>query len=69
MTNGYRDLVKSLGRKDLEYIAFDFHAKCHGMKWENISELVNQVDFNSMGYMWQLQGDVVREQNGAFRTK
>jgi len=51
------------------YKSFDFHAKCRGMKWENISELVEDFDVNTMGYLWTLQGEVIREQAGAFRTK
>ena len=39
------------------------------MKWENISELIESLDFNSMGYLWSLQGESIREQHGAFRTK
>jgi len=69
VTNGYGELVGSLDRKDLTYVPFDFHAKCHGMKWENISELVSELDFGTMGYSWSLQGDLVRKQNGVFRTK
>ncbi|OCF78932.1 inositol polyphosphate-5-phosphatase F [Kwoniella mangroviensis CBS 8886] len=68
VTNGYRDLVDSLERSDIKYVPFDFHAKCHGMKWENISELVDSVDLGGMGYLWTLQGEAIREQEGAFRT-
>jgi len=39
------------------------------MKWENIAELVEELDFGGMGYLWTLQGDMVREQDGVFRTK
>jgi hypothetical protein len=39
------------------------------MKWENIGELVNELNFHDMGYSWSLQGDLVRKQNGVFRTK
>ena len=39
------------------------------MKWENISELVDMLDFTEMGYLWSLSGESIREQNGAFRTK
>jgi hypothetical protein len=39
------------------------------MKWEHISELVQELDFDSMGYLWTLQGDSIREQAGVFRTK
>jgi hypothetical protein len=59
----------SLDGTDTRYKDFDFHAKCHGMNWENISELVKELDFDSMGYLWTLQGDAIREQKGAFRTK
>jgi hypothetical protein len=69
VTNGYRDLVKELARPDVIYKDFDFHAKCKGMNWENISELVKELDFNEMGYLWTLQGDSIREQKGVFRTK
>ncbi len=51
------------------YKDFDFHAKCHGMKWENIAELVDDLDLSGMGYLWTLQGDAIREQTGVFRTK
>ena len=54
---------------DPRYTPFDFHAKCHGMKWENISELVEEVDFGKMGYFWSLANEPLREQVGAFRTK
>ena len=53
----------------VSYKEFDFHSKCHGMKWENIAELVDEVDLGSMGYLWTLQGDAIREQTGVFRTK
>nr|XP_031862628.1 uncharacterized protein CI109_002126 [Kwoniella shandongensis]KAA5529700.1 hypothetical protein CI109_002126 [Kwoniella shandongensis] len=69
VAGGYRELVNSLERKDVTYTEFDFHAKCHGMKWENISELVDSLDFGSMGYLWTLQGEAIREQRGAYRTK
>ncbi|OWZ73355.1 hypothetical protein AYX14_01249 [Cryptococcus neoformans] len=68
VTNGYQELVNSLERDDIKYVGFDFHAKCHGMKWENIVELIDSLDFESMGYLWTLQGDAIREQKGAFRT-
>lgn len=69
VTLGYGALLKSLDRSDITYKPFDFHAKCKGMRWENISELVNDLDLDSMGYTWVLDGDTVKEQKGAFRTK
>lgn len=69
LTESYARMVEMLERNDVKYESFDFHAKCHGMKWENISELVDQLDFESMGYMWTLQGEVMQSQHGIFRTK
>ena len=81
VTNGYQTLVRDLDRGDITYVcicissdfarykAFDFHAKCHGMKWEHISELIDELDFNAMGYLWTLGSEVIREQQGVFRTK
>jgi hypothetical protein len=66
---GYGELLASLDRKDVTYKPFDFHAKCKGMKWENISELTAELDFDGMGYTWVLDRDVVREQKGVFRSK
>jgi hypothetical protein len=54
---------------DISYVPFDFHAKCHGMKWEIISELVQELDFAKMGYFWSLSNEPLREQTGVFRTK
>jgi hypothetical protein len=39
------------------------------MKWENISELIEELDFDTIGYTWVLDRDVVREQKGVFRSK
>lgn len=69
VTMGYGELLASLDRKDVTYKPFDFHAKCKGMKWENISELTAELDFDGMGYTWVLDRDVVREQKGVFRSK
>ncbi|ODN90157.1 inositol polyphosphate-5-phosphatase F [Cryptococcus wingfieldii CBS 7118] len=68
ITNGYKQLTTELERDDVTYTEFDFHAKCSGMKWENIVELVDSLDFETMGYLWTLQGEALREQQGAFRT-
>lgn len=39
------------------------------MNWANISDLITQLDFTTMGYHWSLEGEAVREQQGVFRTK
>lgn len=39
------------------------------MNWANISDLISQLDFSKMGYLWSFEGDAVQEQQGVFRTK
>ncbi|GMK56774.1 hypothetical protein CspeluHIS016_0306140 [Cutaneotrichosporon spelunceum] len=68
VTNGYTELVADLGRSDLHYVPFDFHEHCKGMNWANISDLISQLDFSKMGYLWSFEGDAVQEQQGVFRT-
>ncbi|BEJ10777.1 hypothetical protein CspHIS471_0101990 [Cutaneotrichosporon sp. HIS471] len=68
VTNGFTELVADLGRPDIHYVPFDFHEHCKGMNWANISDLISQLDFSAMGYLWCLEGDAVREQQGVFRT-
>lgn len=67
----YREALRNLGNKDIEYIEFDFHKECKGMRYENISKLVSILDknFNSMGYFWQVGDNEVHcKQLGIFRT-
>ncbi|CED82657.1 Phosphoinositide phosphatase SAC1 [Phaffia rhodozyma] len=68
VTNGYRDLLASLGRDDVQYTQFDFHHECRGMKFENVSKLVHQLDrtFANQGY-FEL-GPLSKTQKGTFRT-
>lgn len=44
MTNGYREVLAGLGRKDVSYNEFDFHHECRGMKFENVSKLVDRLE-------------------------
>ncbi|RIA88134.1 SacI homology domain-containing protein [Glomus cerebriforme] len=72
----YREAVERLGdEKNIEYIEFDFHKQCKGMKYENILKLVEMVkrNFNKMGYFWQAgkitsEKEVHCQQAGIFRT-
>ncbi|CAG8454920.1 5799_t:CDS:10, partial [Dentiscutata erythropus] len=69
--SAYREAIQNLGHKDIEYIEFDFHKECRGMKYENISKLVSMLakNFNSMGYFWQVGDNEVHcKQVGIFRT-
>ncbi|GBC06667.1 hypothetical protein RclHR1_00070034 [Rhizophagus clarus] len=74
--SAYREAVERLeDEKNIEYIEFDFHKQCKGMKYENISKLVEMLktNFNKMGYYWQAnkamsENEVHCQQTGIFRT-
>lgn len=44
--------VEKAALPNVRYIAFDFHHECKGMKYENLSKLLNQMsdEFPAMGY-------------------
>ncbi|CAG8450076.1 3262_t:CDS:10 [Ambispora gerdemannii] len=69
--SAYREAIVELAFDNVQYVEFDFHKECKGMKYENISKLVNSLDsnFNSIGYFWR-DGDkhVHLKQKGIFRT-
>jgi hypothetical protein len=48
---------------------FDFHNECRGMKFENVKKLVDQLDFESQGYLEVGNPSGLKKQFGAFRTK
>ncbi|PKK80867.1 hypothetical protein RhiirC2_723362 [Rhizophagus irregularis] len=74
--SAYREAVERLGdEKNIEYIGFDFHQQCKGMKYENILKLVEMLktNFNKMSYYWQAnkvtgEKEVHCQQTGIFRT-
>ena len=63
-------------KKDVEYVAFDFHKECSGMRFENVSKLLENVakTTTQMGYFWAMKAsqtaeiEVKHTQNGAYRV-
>eukprot|EP01100_Stratorugosa_tubuloviscum_P008289 TRINITY_DN344_c2_g1_i1.p1 TRINITY_DN344_c2_g1~~TRINITY_DN344_c2_g1_i1.p1 ORF type:complete len:590 (+),score=188.30 TRINITY_DN344_c2_g1_i1:42-1772(+) len=55
---------------NLKYIAFDFHHECKGMKYHNISKLINQInsDIENYGYFCSDDNKIVKSQSGTFRV-
>jgi phosphatidylinositol 4-phosphatase len=43
LTTAYRDYVGELGNSEVQYNEYDFHNETKGMKYENISKLINQM--------------------------
>ncbi|KAJ1309598.1 hypothetical protein OPQ81_006371 [Rhizoctonia solani] len=68
--SAFGELVNMIGEDDLKLVDFDFHAETKGMKYENISKLVDQLErtFAAQGYFWVRDGQVMARQHGVFRT-
>ncbi|CUA68149.1 Phosphatidylinositide phosphatase SAC2 [Rhizoctonia solani] len=68
--SAFGDLVGMVDEDDVKLVDFDFHAETKGMKYENISKLVDQLErsFAAQGYFWVRDGQVMARQNGVFRT-
>jgi hypothetical protein len=69
-TKAYRDYMNELNMKDAVYHEYDFHRETKGMKYENISSLIEKMDriFESQGYFWVSDNTVFSQQKGVFRV-
>ncbi|KAH9857173.1 SacI homology domain-containing protein [Lenzites betulinus] len=70
VTTAYGDYVKELAPADVKYLAYDFHAETKGMKYENISKLIEELErtFESQGYFWISNSQIMSKQKGVFRV-
>ncbi|KAF8621508.1 hypothetical protein AX15_007740 [Amanita polypyramis BW_CC] len=70
ITQEYRRYVRELNSKDIRYHEYDFHVETRGMKYENISKLIQAMErtFDSQGYLWISDGLVFSRQKGVFRV-
>ncbi|KAI0718313.1 SacI homology domain-containing protein [Fomitopsis betulina] len=70
VTNAYRDYVQEVDDKEIHYNAYDFHAETKGMKYENISKLITQLErvFENQGYFWISNDTIMSRQNGVYRV-
>lgn len=73
--DAYSDQVAKLNddRAENEKISFewfDFHAICRGMKFENVSQLLEKIrdDLDGFGSTVEADDKVLRRQSGVFRT-
>ncbi|CAE6446019.1 unnamed protein product [Rhizoctonia solani] len=68
--SGFDELVKTMEEDDINIVHFDFHAETKGMKYENISKLIDQLErtFEAQGFFWVRDGEVMARQHGVFRT-
>ncbi|KAI0929197.1 hypothetical protein AcW1_006209 [Taiwanofungus camphoratus] len=70
VTNAYRDFVNELNCKNIQYYAYDFHVETKGMKYENISKLILELErtFENQGYFWISNDTIMSQQKGVFRV-
>ncbi|KZV92152.1 hypothetical protein EXIGLDRAFT_836634 [Exidia glandulosa HHB12029] len=70
VTKAYGDYVGEMGSDDVRYVEYDFHAETKGMKYENIQQLITQLDraFESQGFFWVSNKTALSEQKGVFRV-
>ncbi|KAF8077695.1 SacI homology domain-containing protein [Lyophyllum atratum] len=70
ITQGYREYMQELESKDARYCEYDFHTETRGMKYENISKLIESMDktFDAQGYLWISGNTVMSQQKGIFRV-
>ncbi|KAG8217577.1 putative phosphatidylinositide phosphatase [Butyriboletus roseoflavus] len=70
LTNAYKSYAKRMENKDIRYYEYDFHHETRGMKYENISKLINELErtFESQGYFWISDHVLLSKQRGIFRV-
>lgn len=70
LSNNARLTDQGVASKTIGFEWFDFHAECRGMKFENVSVLLNTLDdtLQSFGWSEQQNDKVVRSQAGVLRT-
>jgi hypothetical protein len=66
----YEKQVQLYGDESVKYVWFDFHHECRKMRFENVSNLIQQVksDIDKFGYFLTENNEVLRKQEGIFRT-
>ncbi|KAF4615242.1 hypothetical protein D9613_002633 [Agrocybe pediades] len=70
VTQAYREYMQELGMKDAQYCEYDFHTETKGMKYENISSLIERMErtFEAQGYFWVSDNVIFSQQKGVFRV-
>ncbi|KIL00905.1 hypothetical protein PAXRUDRAFT_128798 [Paxillus rubicundulus Ve08.2h10] len=70
LTSAYKSYVHRMDNKDVRYCEYDFHHETRGMKYENISKLINELErsFESQGYFWVANHMLLSKQKGVLRV-
>ncbi|XP_037967524.2 phosphatidylinositide phosphatase SAC2 [Plutella xylostella] len=68
--DAYSDHVLMYNSPDIIYSTFDFHQYCRGMRYENVSILINALEevISNMRFCWRDERGLICEQSGVFRV-
>lgn len=66
----YAEHIIRYNCEKLMYVTFDFHEYCRGMRFENVSALVDALatELHDYGYHWRDNNGSIKNQNGVFRV-
>ena len=70
LSDVFLDNLTKLEEEDVSFVSFDFHEHCRGMKFENVSVLIDTIQemVSRMGYFWVDAHGKVCAQKGVFRV-
>uniref|UniRef100_A0A2M4A9F2 Putative phosphoinositide phosphatase n=1 Tax=Anopheles triannulatus TaxID=58253 RepID=A0A2M4A9F2_9DIPT len=68
--DAYAEHVLKYNSDKLIYVTFDFHEYCRGMRFENVSSLIESLapEAGSMGFHWRDQNGPICNQKAVFRV-
>ncbi|XP_062536601.1 phosphatidylinositide phosphatase SAC2 isoform X2 [Armigeres subalbatus] len=68
--DAYANHVVRLNSDKLTYVTFDFHEYCRGMRFENVSSLIEALapEAGSMGFHWRDSNGSICNQKSVFRV-
>lgn len=66
----YAEQIIRYNNENLMYVTFDFHEYCRGMRFENVSALIEAlaVELHDYGFHWRDNNGAIKNQAGIFRV-
>lgn len=66
----YAEHIIRYNCENLMYVTFDFHEYCRGMRFENVSALVEALatELHDYGFHWRDNNGPIKNQSGIFRV-
>ncbi|CAG0920228.1 unnamed protein product [Notodromas monacha] len=70
LSQAYEKHLVEYDSRDLDYIPFDFHQYCRGLKFHNVGILIKSVEeiIREIGFCWADKQGLICKQNGVFRV-